>query len=896
MTDTTSKLILAFLEDHPEANPGDVDELCTLHPESASELRAVLTAHRIVDSAIPPLDLDPGSALLRPSRWAASKVAPLARAHRQQDIGDFHLLRLIGRGGMGEVWEAEQVSLRRRVALKLILPERVSDESLALFAREARAAGRLSHPDIVALHGNGEADGFHWIAMELVDNACTLKDSIDVLRQAEQLPRDYFEQVATSIERVAQALAYAHSAGIIHRDIKPQNILITAAGAPKLVDFGLARIVEETVLSQTGDVRGTYAYMSPEQVEARRGTIDERTDIFSLGVVLYEMLALQRPFVGDTTHQIAHQILVVDPTPPDEIRSKAPGDLAVICGKAMEKDPERRYGSMAELAADLSRHLASKPILAKPPTTLQRTTKWVKRNPTKSVAAGVAAGAMVVISWLGLVAVDNAKQAETNAQLAEEQRAEAEQRAVELEQVARFQEEQLSGIEVPSMGMGIHRRLLEGARATWERVTLEEEVLGRRALELEELVAVTDFTGIALNSLDEHVFAGALEALADFDGPPLVRAHLLQTVANTLRELGLMKRAEAPQEEALEIRRKELGNEDPKTLSSIYNSGILLTHLNRTEEAEQLHREALEVRRLQSDEVAQVASLNGLTSFLLKHGRFEEAEELLLEALEICRRTPQDHAVGLRVSTGSMGSALAELLRIEEAEVYMRKAVELARSSPKRDTNEYLQEAINNLAWFLNFRARTENSRSLNEEAVELFEEVLAISRHDRGNQHYLTLRFMRNLGVTYLTIDNLEKAEPLLQEGLKLSRRTLGSGHSDTLSFLGNMGDLREAQGRLDEAETYLREAVEIGQRTCAPDDQNLPYLMNSLAKVLLTRDKLDEAVHIYEEALSAFKRALHPGHPHITSAQDMLDYAIEMKARSELESANKLEAGDER
>jgi tetratricopeptide (TPR) repeat protein len=154
----------------------------------------------------------------------------------------------------------------------------------------------------------------------------------------------------------------------------------------------------------------------------------------------------------------------------------------------------------------------------------------------------------------------------------------------------------------------------------------------------------------------------------------------------------------------------------------------------------------------------------------------------------------------------------------------------------------------------------------------------------------------MRNLGVTYLTIDNLEKAEPLLQEGLKLSRRTLGSGHSDTLSFLGNMGDLREAQGRLDEAETYLREAVEIGQRTCAPDDQNLPYLMNSLAKVLLTRDKLDEAVHIYEEALSAFKRALHPGHPHITSAQDMLDYAIEMKARSELESANKLEAGDER
>ena len=389
-----------------------------------------------------------------------------------------------------------------------------------------------------------------------------------------------------------------------------------------------------------------------------------------------------------------------------------------------------------------------------------------------------------------------------------------------------------------------------------------------------------------MDVLDEQVFEGALKALEGFENK-LVQAQLLQTVADTLRELGLLKGALGPQERALKIHREELGNEDPKTLGSIYSTALLLTHLNRAEEAEQFHREALQVRRFQSDEVAQVASLNGLGNFLLQHRRLEEAEEVLLEALEICRRTPQDHAMGLQVLTSSLGSVLAGLGRFEEAEVYLREAVELERGSPQDDTGEYRGTAINNLAWFLNFREK-------NEEAVELFEEVLAISRRDRGNKHYLTIRFIGNLGLTYLSLSKPEKAEPLLLEGLKLSRSELGPEDPNTLSLLGNIGDLREAQGRFKEAETYLREAVAISRRTSAPNDPDLPYLLNSLAKVLLSVGELDEAVGIYEEALPAFKRAFRPGHPHIASAQDMLNYAIETKAKAELESANKLENAD--
>ncbi|MBJ76159.1 MAG: hypothetical protein CMJ98_03985, partial [Planctomycetes bacterium] len=238
-------------------------------------------------------------ALHRAAEPAQSMPSSAFRPLEGEYLGDFHLLRLMGRGGMGEVWEAEQLSLSRRVALKLLLPQRIDQQGLDYFAREARAGGRLAHPGIVSVFGTGEDEGLHWIAMELVDGGCDLRHSLESLREEGELPKDYYRDVAKFVAELADALEVAHAAGVIHRDLKPANVLVTPEERPKLLDFGLAKLTDEMSISIAGDLVGTYFYMSPEQVAAKRAGLDHRTDIFSLGVMLYEMLTLVRPFEGD---------------------------------------------------------------------------------------------------------------------------------------------------------------------------------------------------------------------------------------------------------------------------------------------------------------------------------------------------------------------------------------------------------------------------------------------------------------------------------------------------------------------------------------------------------------------------------------------------------------------
>jgi serine/threonine protein kinase len=333
-------------------------------------------------------------------RTEKEKLEPAPGLTPGKIVGDFRLDALIGQGGMGQVWEAEQLSLKRAVAVKFVRPERVTAHQLELFAREARAGGRLHHPGIVAIHGHGQSDGLAWIAMEFVSGAWTLKDFLDEAARLPEVPEGYDGHVARFVAEIAEAMQAAHEGGVIHRDLKPQNVLITADDHPKVTDFGLARITDEAALSVTGDFAGTYFYMSPEQAMAKRMGLDHRTDVFSLGVVLYELLALRRPFEGDTSQQVVEQIMYRDPADPRTIRSKIPRDLAVIAGKALEKERHKRYGTMRELAADLRRHLADEPIHARPPTRIDRTLKWIKRNPGKSSAAAIVAVALLVISAL----------------------------------------------------------------------------------------------------------------------------------------------------------------------------------------------------------------------------------------------------------------------------------------------------------------------------------------------------------------------------------------------------------------------------------------------------------------------------------------------------------------
>jgi hypothetical protein len=258
-------------------------------------------------------------------------------------FGDFRLVQEIGRGGMVVVWEAEQLTLKRRVALELLHPHLgLSATALERFRREAEAGARLDHAGIVTVLGVGELDGTHWIAQRLVRGGTSLADSLADLREAGELPEGYWRAVAELFARVADALQAAHERGVVHRDVKPGNILIDEQDQPLVADFGLALVQDELALSRSGELLGTPFYMIPEQAAGKRMGLDARTDVFSLGATLYEALTLVRPFDGDTSEQVVEKILLSDPPDPRTLRSRCPRDLAVITLHAMEKRRDER--------------------------------------------------------------------------------------------------------------------------------------------------------------------------------------------------------------------------------------------------------------------------------------------------------------------------------------------------------------------------------------------------------------------------------------------------------------------------------------------------------------------------------------------------------------------------
>ncbi|MEM1453416.1 MAG: CHAT domain-containing protein [Planctomycetota bacterium] len=323
-----------------------------------------------------------------------------ARALQAGDaLGPFTLEEFLARGGMGQVWIARRRDSDERVALKLVRPERVDERSLAMFEREARAGGRLDHPNVVQTLGHGDDDGVAWIAQELVVDAVSLRARLEALDRS-GLPAGHFGWAADVIARIADGLHAAHEVGVIHRDVTPQNILVAPSGQPKVIDFGLARVKDDPFHSRTGDFAGTWGYMSPEQVTAKRMGLDHRTDVFSLGVVLYELLTLRRPFDGDTTHQIATNIITAEPVDPRRVRSKCPRGLALIAAKALEKLPSKRYATMAAFAEDLRRYLREEPTDARELGRIERARRWIRRHPTAALVAGVTAVAVVLLTTL----------------------------------------------------------------------------------------------------------------------------------------------------------------------------------------------------------------------------------------------------------------------------------------------------------------------------------------------------------------------------------------------------------------------------------------------------------------------------------------------------------------
>lgn len=416
----------AFLSEHPEGTQRDFDEWCAQQSalQADDDLRDRVRDRCVGEKRVMEILADGFSDDLG-ADWPSPLESIDRGPHSDQEeprilrsgmrIGDFELIRFLARGGMGQVWVAEDKTLRREVALKLVLPERIQPDSLERFAREARAGGRAQHPNLVHTFSFGTDSGLSWIAQELVPGGWTLKNTLTELRTRSVTPSSHYSTAARLLASVAEGVHAAHDVGVIHRDLKPQNILVAPDGTPKVTDFGLARLQGDSFHSRSGDIVGTWSYMSPEQVAGDSAAIDRRSDVFSLGVVLYELLTLRLPFEGDTSHQIASRIIHWDPPSPSSLRSQCPQDLSTICLKALEKEPSARYASVAEFAGDLQRFLEHKPILAKPAGRLEKMVKWARRNPAQAVAVVTGVFAVTSITILAVVAQQNATEAEAMA-------------------------------------------------------------------------------------------------------------------------------------------------------------------------------------------------------------------------------------------------------------------------------------------------------------------------------------------------------------------------------------------------------------------------------------------------------------------------------------------------
>ncbi len=512
-----NRVLLSYVEALEEGREPDRGEFLAAHPDLRQELEAFLDVHDEVARL---------TARLR-SAGRVDVHGPIGPLRDEPDgtpqgigqLGDFRLVREVGRGGMGVVYEAEQISLRRRVALKVLpFAAAIDPRRLQRFKTEALAAAHVQHEKIVPVHAVGCERGVHYYAMQFIDgqSLAALIGELRVLRDerrdgaavteaaiecpgspsgdgaispATTISRErsadrlrYFDRVAGLGRQAALALEQAHQAGIVHRDVKPGNMLLDLRGQLWITDFGLAQVTGDVGLTVTGEMLGTLRYASPEQVLARRGIVDHRSDVYSLGVTLYELLSLRPPFDGRDRNALIRQIADDEPASLRSLEPSIPAELETIVLKALRKETADRYTTAQEMADDLHRFLDGRPILARRPTPPERLRAWSRRHPA-IVGSGVAALILLSAASLVSTAVVRREQART---LAEQRKAEAayrreHQRAEEAEaqfrlarravdELIRASEEELA--HRPGME-GLRKRLLGSALAYYREFIAE---------------------------------------------------------------------------------------------------------------------------------------------------------------------------------------------------------------------------------------------------------------------------------------------------------------------------------------------------------------------------------------------------------------------------------------
>ncbi len=782
-----------------------------------------------------------------------------ASAGARPELPGYEVLGEIRRGGQGVVYKGVQRATRRPVAIKMLVAGSFATSSQRRrFEREAEIAASLRHPNIVAVYESGRtAGGHHYLAMEYVDG-------VPLDEYARTIPVGEPRGVRRALElfsAICDGVAAAHRRGVIHRDLKPSNILVDAEGTPRVLDFGLARDAAPGRATGAGCSRtaegvfhGTLAYAAPEQVSGRPDAVDVRADVYALGAILYELLtgapahpAPEGPGVAPVAEMIRK--IERDPPPdPGSLNRTLDADVRTIVTTAMATDASRRYQSATALLEDVRHYLAGEAINAR------RDSQWYvfrKVLARRKAATGAVLSAAVLLVAFSVVMTVLYRRA-----VAAEEAARA--REGELQLVAEFQAAQLGAIDVAAMGAGLRADILARSADALARRGAGPD--GVKLSQLEDALAGVNFTDAALHLLEAGIFEGALSEIdARFSAQPLVKARLLQAMADTLRALGLRERAEAPQAEALAIRGAELGARHHQTLASMHAMGVLLEGLGRPADAEALLREALDGRRraygaLHPDTLDSMRSLGGV---LMRQSKLDEAGECLRAALAGDERVHGEKHAATLTSMNLLAGVLLGEGDSEEAERLARAALEGRRETLGDNAPDTLH-SCNYLGVILQSQGRPAQAEALYREALRGFESVF-------GEHHPETLRVMTNLAYALQECGDPDAAGEHYRRALALRRRTLGDLHPDTLVSINGLGVLLRELGELEEAERLGSEAVRGARSALPPDHWLTGAFLSHHGRTLAAMGRFGEAEGQLLEAHDLLTKTFEPGHARV-------------------------------
>ncbi len=772
---------------------------------------------------------------LTPEALQAEISAALGGVEDPVELAGYRVLSRLGAGGMGVVYEAEQRSPRRTVALKVLRPGLATPDLVRRFEFEAEALGRLRHPGIAQVYEAGvaetDAGPRPFFAMELVRGAPLDRWA----RETGASPRQRLEMMA----RVCDAVQHAHAQGVIHRDLKPANILVTPEGEAKVLDFGVARTIDaearaESVQTMKGQLVGTLPYMSPEQLSGEPAGVDTRCDVYALGVVLFELMS------GRLPHDVADRGLIdaartiqdEEPTRLATLEPRLRGDVDTIAGTALRRDKERRYQTAAAMGDDIRRHLAGLTIAARPPSAVYQLSRLARRHVPAVVAACV-----VLVALVGAVVGVSLALSE-----AIEQRGLAEQREGEAVEQTELAE----------------RRRIEAERQTAiaQGVTgfLNNDVLAAAAPSaLGHDVTVRDAMDAAADKIGDR-----------FADEPATGAAIRNNIANVYTALGEFSKAEPLLLEARDMFAAELGGDHELTRFAEQDVGKLYSETARYEQA----REALTALLAKRDGVVGPESPETLENIVMLaelerdgFGDITRARELLDEYEARAARAPDDEAerrerVGLYAALVRGGVALV-------SHEYETAAADYKRVAEARAESYGEEHPATLIAWH-NYAVACE-ALGRYDEAEPIYTRGLEIERERSGPDNPNTLVTAHNLAFLYESMGRHEDAEPLYLDTLERCRRVFGPVHPGTLTCTQSLSSLYRETGRIDEAADLLAGALEDATAAMGPGAMPVIDLSWKLAVVQTERGEAEDGEALIASAVGTVRGILPEGHPQI-------------------------------